>query len=490
MRCLFRAMRPGFLATAVLALLAAGGRGQEAAPPAGGATQGPRYWIADLEARWDTADVPTRVAILDRVGRKKVWHDKAVPLLRKALRDRDAKVRANAAVALLRSTRARSAVAELSVALTDPDREVRNSALWALNSVGPAAQPAISTLAAMLRADRDRLAQVFSALASIGQAAVPTLLDFVADADPAGRQGAADAIARIGPEARSALPALLKHLDDSSREVRWAVAMALAAIGPAAIDPLTQALRNPDPRVRGTAARALGHMRDRAGPAVPALIDALFQAQPFDDPARPSPAPANDERREEPPQGVYAVLEDMGKSAIPALVDRLRGRDREARVQAMRALGYSSSWENPGQAISLLIEDLADADIRLEAVEALGMIGTRRREEAPGLIDVMRKSAVPPLLQSLGDEDPVVRRHAARALGKIGAANDQVVPALVRALKDPDRSTRIGAIEALGAVGPTARPALDELARLRDGQDPEIRRSAEVAIRAIRPGAP
>lgn len=255
MRCSFLAMRPGFFSTAVLALLAAGGRGQEASPPAAGATQGPRHRIADLEARWETADVPTRLAILDRIGRKKVWHDEAVPLLRKALRDRDAKVRARAAIALHWSTRASSAVAELSAALADPDLQARNAAAWALNSVGPQARLAIPALAAMVRADRDRAAQAaFTALASIGPAAVPTLLELLADPDPTRRQGAAQAIARIGPEAKAAIPELLRALEDRDEAVRAAAAETMGAVGAgpkasAAMIPLLEALRDERPSV-------------------------------------------------------------------------------------------------------------------------------------------------------------------------------------------------------------------------------------------------
>ncbi len=485
MRCLLFATRLGFLATAILAGLAAGGRGQEASPPAAVATQGPRYRIADLEARWETADVPTRLAILDRIGRKKVWHDEAVPLLRKALRDRDAKVRARAAIALHWSTRASSAVAELSAALADPDLQVRNAAAWALNSVGPQARPAIPALAAMVRADRGRAAQAaFTALGSIGASALPALLEFLADPDPTRRQGAAQAIARIGPEAKAAMPALMARLDDPAREVRWAVAMALAAIVREAIDPLTQALRHNSPRVRGTAARALGHMRERAGPAAPALIDALFQAQPFDDPAPSSPNPADDENREEPPpQGIYAVLKDMGETAIPALVGRLRGRDREARVQAMRALGYYDSWENPGQAISLLLEDLADRDVRLEAVEALGKVAWGNREAIVRLID------------GLKDPDPAFRAKAAEALGRVGWENQEAlggatpalgaVAPLMAALKDPDPRVRRCAAAALGDIGSESRRARPDLVRLLEDHDPEVRLAALRSFRRI-----
>ena len=64
--------------------------------------------------------------------------------------------------------------------------------------------------------------------------------------------------------------------------------------------------------------------------------------------------------------------------------------------------------------------------------------------EALGEID--RPEAVPALIATLKDENPVVRNTAAEALGKIGASES--VPALLELIKDGDRRVQ----EAVGLV--------------------------------------
>ena len=63
----------------------------------------------------------------------------ALPLLRKALRDPDPKVRSRAARTLHWSGQAKATAPALIAALKDPDRDVRDAAAWALGAVGPEA---------------------------------------------------------------------------------------------------------------------------------------------------------------------------------------------------------------------------------------------------------------------------------------------------------------------------------------------------------------
>ncbi|MCD5397553.1 HEAT repeat domain-containing protein, partial [candidate division NPL-UPA2 bacterium] len=57
---------------------------------------------------------------------------------------------------------------------------------------------------------------------------------------------------------------------------------------------------------------------------------------------------------------------------------------------------------------------------------------------------------VEPLIASLRDEDPHVRRSAARALGKIG--DPRAVGPLIAALKDEDSNVRKSAAESLKKI--------------------------------------
>lgn len=90
---------------------------------------------------------------------------------------------------------------------------------------------------------------------------------------------AADALARIGP---TAVPALMKALQDADPKVRTRAAQAFARMGPEASDAvpaLTRALADKDPDVRRYAARALGQIGPAAETAIPALVMAMSEPE-------------------------------------------------------------------------------------------------------------------------------------------------------------------------------------------------------------------
>jgi HEAT repeat protein len=113
---------------------------------------------------------------LRQIARRQSRGATALPLLRKALRDPDPKVRSRAASTWHWSGQAKATAPALIAALKDPDRDVCDAAAWALGAVGPEAEPAILDLVKMLREERDRHRRAaFSALQSIGAPAVPVL---------------------------------------------------------------------------------------------------------------------------------------------------------------------------------------------------------------------------------------------------------------------------------------------------------------------------
>ena len=94
------------------------------------------------------------------------------------------------------------------------------------------------------------------------------------------RQGA-EALGEIGPEAKEAIPALMPLLRNLDFMIRRAVAEALAEIGPGTqeLPALIRALQDKDYWVRTFIAEALGTMGADAKEAVPALIQALGDAE-------------------------------------------------------------------------------------------------------------------------------------------------------------------------------------------------------------------
>ena len=128
------------------------------------------------------------------------------PALRRALRDEDSMVAADAARALgALHSRASPSVAALVKALSHEEPHVRIYTAEALASIGPKAGAATNDLARAL-----------------------------SDPIPGVRWAAGEALAGIGPAAQSAVPQLMKALKDEFLYVRICAAEALGSIGPKA----------------------------------------------------------------------------------------------------------------------------------------------------------------------------------------------------------------------------------------------------------------
>src|SRR5262249_10564766 len=194
------------------------------------------------------------------------------------LGDEQAVIRAAAAEALGGIDPA--AVPALIRALQDPEKEVRQAAISALGAAGAEAAAAVPDLVALLPQDGPRGLHVVRPLGAIGPAAVPALIRALRGRDADVRSRAAQALRLIGPEARAAAPTLVEVLRDPEARVRVRAAEALWQV---ARDPAGAALL---PAVRGggdgalgrDAARVLGQMGPAARPAVPALVEALRDA--------------------------------------------------------------------------------------------------------------------------------------------------------------------------------------------------------------------
>jgi HEAT repeat protein len=151
---------------------------------------------------------------------------------------------------------------------------------------------------------------------------------------------------------------------------------------------------------------------------------------------------------------VYAMLVEIGKPAIPALLAQVGSQDRTLREYTLAALGTLQAKA----AVPAVITALQDRSFsrRYIAAWALGQI------EDP--------QAIPALLQALDDDNSDVRRYATRALIRFNRA--AVAPLLGYLPKAPERGAA-GAIRALGDIG-DAR-SLDALLQAVDGPNrPEV----------------
>jgi HEAT repeat protein len=190
----------------------------------------------------------------------------------------------------------------------------------------------------------------------------------------------------------------------------------------------------------------------------------------------------------------------IGEAAGPTLIGSLHEADAREQAAAkwiLWAMKKLLSAAEDEQAAAELAEALNNQDpgVRRAAARALGWVGAAsvvpnlinalsdadsgaRRDAAGALGRVGDASAVSPLLKALKDKHPSVRYASAWALGKIGSTF--AVPALLEALHDEDRDVRRVAARGLGWIGDPKAIAL--LAEALKDSSSGVRRDAAGAL--------
>ena len=329
----------------------------------------------------------------------------------------------------------RASVTWLVKALDDKHPTVRRAAAEALGQIAKAAEPAIPALIRRL-GDEDPGCRIEAAwtLGRIGFPALEPLLKAAADVQPTVRQTAVKALGLISNESPRVIPALIGHLGDEDADCRNEAALALGGIRPPVVEPLLEAVVAPNPRLRASAALALG----LAG----------------------------------------RVAEGTGQKSVQLLAAALADHDAEVRREASGALCRLSP--DCKEAVGALSESLADPDheVRRLAAEALFKMD---RDAAP---------AFESLLKALRNDDFKVRWWAVRAVGSLFAASkpaaadrflldakgdwsrhtarvSQAIQHLL--LSDQSKDVRDAAREALSHVDPSTATLLENN-RSPDGQ--------------------
>ncbi len=345
---------------------------------------------ADARVRWRAAFGMRCLGVLEA--------DAVAPLMRAALADTDASVRAHASHALAYGGRAAAdalfaglldgadhdrtvellsdiggpAVDGLAEALASDEPAVRWAAVGALEDLATQ-QATLALIGALHHPDDEVRHCAVSALGHIGAPAIDALFATLDDASPVARAEAARALGYLA-DARAFMP-LIVALDDADAEVRGSAAWALGGLrDPRCLVPLLIALDDADDRVREGAACGLGRSGDAR--AVRPLIAALDDA-------------ADHVRR----HIVTALGELGGTRALPFLIATLTCDESE--------------------------------DVRWAAADALGELGS---------------AAVGPLLEALDGEGEDARGWIALALESLGA------PAIERSIADAHgHERRLGA---------------------------------------------
>lgn len=420
----------------------------------------------------------------------------AVPALVVALRDKEGMVRANAAGCLGSiGPKAKEAVPELLDALrADVDSRVAERAADALGHIGG---PAIRVLAESL-GDRDSAIRVRAAMA-LGSAekgaegAVPELIEALRDGDLALRRRAASALSRVGPGARAAVPVLTEALSSEDWGIRWNALMALGAIGSRAKPtvPAIIKMMERDPSLTKEAIGSLARLGPAAEEAVPAALASPAILGPFTPWWKDT--------------GAARFLKKFEAAAVTHLVMLLQSEEQEERGQAAMVLAHLGS--QPEAVVPVLARALADGNHgdKMDLAYSLAAVGTAASAAVPQLCEAFdapspevkmhvayalgkigpeAKLSVPALAQAMGDPSPIVRILAAEAVWRI-AGRVGGIRVISDHLRHEDPVVRKSAAKLLGRIGTDARSATAALKTATEDNDAMAARCASWAMERI-----
>ena len=207
----------------------------------------------------------------------------------------------------------------------------------------------------------------------------------------------------LGDKAGEAVPALIDLLFAKNEDVRLHVVMAMAKIGKPAVDPLTKALA--------------AHYPDADKIDVKKIDDLVKKL-----------GSGNFAERDQ-------ARKDLEAISMPAL-------------EPLRKAAKSTDLETSRRANELVKTIEGHADVRFYLTWGLAFVGPPA------------KSATPVVIKALADPSPQVRRKAAYALGRLDADPDTVAPALVAALADSDADVRAACAASLPKMSKAAVPVL------------------------------
>ncbi len=286
--------------------------------------------------------------------------------------------------------------------LNSDNARIRRDAADKLGELGHAAAKAVPNLA-LLVSDEDaevRMAAAY-AMASVspsGEQVVPLLITLLGDQDPDVRIVAALSCGKLKGEASQAVPALAKLLTDENAEVACFSAEALGQIGEAAAaveDDLLKALNDPRSDVRISAALAFGGIGRRTPEIIDALEDRLQNDSSGFVKRGAGISLVTLGHVDETIQYLIANLEfeqwrrdlkhalrDIGKPAVPALIDALQNAEKTViRRNAAIILGrMNANSPDVLAALKQAAKEDPDPNVRLKANWSLERIARKTAE--------------------------------------------------------------------------------------------------------------
>jgi HEAT repeat protein len=295
--------------------------------------------------------------------------------------------------------------------------------------------------------------------------AIPTLTALLDEKDEVLREAARVAISQIRSEATKELRETARKGKDPKERMEAIIALKnyrrhARVIAPVLIESMES---DPDPKVRGAAANALGAMRLEAKTASLALAKSL---------ATPDP---------DLPIHIFYSLLWLRQSARPAaslLLDHLNGKDLEAARTSAHLLGCID--KDNEKVLPALIKALKVPYVSLGAVRGLYAMGPKAKGAVPALMDALEK----PVAQPTAIEQQAVRDHLLGTLGSIGPGARQAIPrvlAIAQSDKE-DEEIRRQAVFALGKIGLGDKDIKATLEAMARGKDRILASAAEQAL--------
>ncbi len=259
---------------------------------------------------------------------------------------------------------------------------------------------------------------------------------------------------------------IAEQLQSTVAETRVRACLALGRIGdPASLDLLLEVLQDPIPRVRASAAFAIGLLQDeqflvsqglmpdpRALPALIAVLDdderlvVTRTVEALGKIGWPGAFPRITTTAAPVPVTMTALARLGSREAIPWILLHLRSDDQDTRSSAVFALNELEAPLDAGTTASLLnfTKDI-NLWVRIAAVRALG-----RAQPTPQVSET--------LTAMTHDRDAKVRIEALRSLGSL--RQSAALSVLVAGLEDVNENVRRAAVETMGALGNKAAIAV------------------------------
>lgn len=240
-----------------------------------------------------------------------------------------------------------------SMLLRDRDPRLRTAGAELSAKLGPAAGPAAELLADLLRDSNPAVVeQARAALVALGSEGVWALRKTMQASEPALRLEAVRIAAAVGPPAKGTRAELVQMLRDPQPEVARSAAKALGSLGDESLDMLVKALGDARLEVRAGALLGLGMLKGNPEKTVPLLVEALGDRQPAlvaaaEEGLGSAGAPAVEplvalfaKKNDELLKHVCQALGKVGAPAVPRLVECLSDARPEFRMYAATALGH------------------------------------------------------------------------------------------------------------------------------------------------------